>query len=97
MSDQAAEIAPNDRRDDEYELDPDLVAAVVESSAVGDRVAVLSLIDGLHNADIADLLEQIGGDDRRAFIDLVWADIDNEVLTDLSERVRDDVIEFEMR
>ena len=82
----------NDARDDEYDLDPAIVAAVVESAGVGDRVAVLALIEDLHVADIADLLEQIDSDDRRAFLDLVWSDIDKEVLAELEEGVRDDVL-----
>ncbi len=79
-------------RDDDYELDPEIVAAVVESATVRDRVAVLSLIEDLHAADIADLLEQIGAEGRRAFLDLVWEDIDKEVLAELEEGVRDDVL-----
>ena len=83
-----------DPRDDDYELDPETVAAVVESSHVRDRVAVLALISDLHVADIADLLEQIDNDDRRAFLDLVWEDIDKEVLAELEEGVRDDVLDI---
>ncbi len=94
MVEQHTEIDSEDRRDDEYELDPELVAAVVESSEVADRVAVLSLIDDLHSADIADLLEQISSDARRAFIDLVWADIDKDVLAELEEGVRNDVLDI---
>ncbi|MEM7060692.1 MAG: magnesium transporter [Pseudomonadota bacterium] len=94
MVEQYSDVDGEDRRDDEYELDPDLVAAVVEASEVSDRVAVLSLIDDLHKADIADLLEQISSDARRAFLDLVWADIDKEVLAELEEGVRDDVLDI---
>ena len=81
-----------DPRDDDYQLDTDTVAAVIESSQVRDRVAVLSLIQELHVADIADLLEQITTEERRAFLDLVWADIDKGVLAELEEGVRDDVL-----
>ncbi|MEM1300360.1 MAG: magnesium transporter [Pseudomonadota bacterium] len=81
-------------RDDEYELDPETVAAVVESARVGDRVAVLSLIEDLHAADIADLLEQIDGEARRAVVDLVWTELDNSVLAEVEEGVRDDLLEI---
>ncbi|MEM6660878.1 MAG: magnesium transporter [Pseudomonadota bacterium] len=92
MTEQTQEQVRGDRLGDDYVLDPEIVAAVVESSQVADRVAVLSLIEDLHVADIADLLEQIDSDDRRAFIDLVWTDIDAEVLPELEEGVRDDVL-----
>ncbi|MEO1493848.1 MAG: magnesium transporter [Pseudomonadota bacterium] len=83
---------PTLRRDDEYELDPATVSAICESAAVGDRVAVLALIEDLHTADIADVLEQIDTDNRRAFIDLVWTELDSSVLAELDEGVRDDVL-----
>ncbi len=82
----------DDRRDDEYDLDPGTVGAICESAQAGDRVAVLALIEDLHVADIADLLEQIDTDDRRAFIDLVWTELDAEILAELDEGVRDDVL-----
>ncbi len=52
----------------------------------------MALIEDLHVADVADLLEQIDAEDRRALIDLAWSDIDPEVLAELEEGVRDDVL-----
>ena len=94
MSDLQPDPSRDDPREDEYELDTDTAAAIVESTRAGDRVAVLSLLEDLHAADIADLVEQIGSEDRRRLIDLAWADIDNEVLAELEEGVRDDVLEI---
>ncbi len=83
-----------DERDDGYGLDPELVAAVIESVDAGDRVAVLSLVKDLHVADLADLTEQIGADHRRRFIELVWADIDQEFLVEVEEGVRDEILSY---
>jgi len=94
ITDPGRESRRRDPRDDDYELDPLIVAAVVESAHVRDRVAVLSLFEDLHAADIADLLEQVDGADRRAIIDLAWADVDNAVLAELEEHVRDDVLDI---
>ena len=94
MTELKPQSAEEDQRDDEYELDHETVAAVVESAHAGDRVAVKALMDDLHVADVADLLEQIDFEARRAVIDLVWEDIDNEVLAELEEGVRDDVLEI---
>ncbi|MEM0923208.1 MAG: magnesium transporter [Pseudomonadota bacterium] len=91
---QAVPGAVETRREDEFALDLDLVAAVVESVGVGDRVAALALVDGLHIADLADLIEQVTSDDRRALIELIWADIDSEVIVELEEGVRDEVLEI---
>ena len=83
-----------DERDDDYALDPDLVAAVIESVDAGDRLGVLDLVRDLHVADLADLIEQIDSEHRRRFIDLAWADIDQEVLVEVEEGIRDEILEF---
>ena len=86
--------AAEDERADEYALDHDLVAAVMESVDAGDRVGVLALIADLHVADLADLTEQIDAAHRRRFIELVWADIDQEILVEVEEGVRDEILSF---
>jgi magnesium transporter len=83
-----------DEREDEFGLDPELVAAVIESVDAGDRVGVLALIADLHVADLADLTEQIDSETRRRFIEMVWADIDQEILVEVSEGVRDEILAF---
>ena len=92
MSEQIAH--EEDRREDEYELDHTLVTAIVDAAHAGDRAAVLNLVADLHNADIADLLEQISADERREVIELVWEDFDNDILPELSEGIRDEVVEI---
>lgn len=92
MTDLQADQTQDPRREDEYELDPETVAAVVESARARDRVAVLSLIEDLHVADMADLLEQIDTEARRAIIDLVWTELDKDVLAEVEEGVRDDLL-----
>ncbi|MFK7941764.1 MAG: magnesium transporter [Paracoccaceae bacterium] len=94
MSDTQPEHSQDAARDDQYDLDPEIVAAVVESARAGDRVAVLSLVEDLHAADIADLLEQINTEARRAVVDLVWTELDNSVLAEVEEGVRDDLLEI---
>ncbi|MEL7153428.1 MAG: magnesium transporter [Pseudomonadota bacterium] len=94
MTDPQPDTSRDDPREDEYELDSDTAAAIVESARAGDRVAVLSLLEDLHRADIADLVEQIGYEDRKRLIELAWEDIDNEVLAELEEGVRDEVLEI---
>ncbi len=83
-----------DERDDEYALDPDLVAAIMESVDVGDRVGVLAQIVDLHVADLADLTEQIDPEHRRRFIELVWSDVDQEFLVEVEEGVRDEIVSY---
>ncbi len=94
MTDTPETMDAGARREDEYDLDPTTVAAICESAVAGDRVAVLALIEDLHIADVADLLEQIDTENRRAFIDLVWTELDAGILAELDEGVRDDVLDI---
>lgn len=93
MSDPQPDTTREDRREDEYELDSDMASAIVDAVRAGDKAAVLAQLEDLHAADVADLFEQIGSEDRNRLIDLAWDEIDNEVLPELEEGVRDDVLE----
>ncbi len=81
-----------EREEDVYDLDSATVEAVLEAVELGDAARVTELLDPLHAADIADILEQIGPDDRRALIALWSGQIDGEILSELEETVREEVI-----
>ena len=70
-----------------------LIPAVLEAVEAGDGPAVEEMLEPLHPADIADLLEQISGSQRRAFLALTPDAIDGEVLSELDESLREDVID----
>jgi magnesium transporter len=81
------------REEDDYGLDPRVVPSLREAIEAGDAGAIDALMEPLHAADIADVLEQIGGADRRALVRLWPQGIDGEVLSELDEAIREDVIE----
>ncbi|MCB1367770.1 MAG: magnesium transporter, partial [Rhodobacteraceae bacterium] len=85
---------PQDIDDNAYALDGDVIEAIRDAVEAGDRSAMLALLEDLHAADIADLLEQIGAGERRDFLTLWHKDLDGEVLSELSDRVRDEVLEY---
>lgn len=66
------------------------VLAAVEAA---DSVQLEALLDPLHPADIADLLEQIASDDRSALLALWHRGIDGEVLSEIDDSIREEVIE----
>lgn len=82
-----------EREEDEYSLDPRLVEAILDAVEKGDAGAVEELMHPLHPADIADLLEQIGPADRAALVKLWSAGFDGEILSELDESIREEVIE----
>jgi len=79
--------------DDAYALKTDLVGAVLAAIEEDSQLTLLQLFEDLHEADIADLIEQIGAEHRRRLV-LLWGDhVDGDVLSELEEGVRDEIME----
>ncbi|WP_342078608.1 magnesium transporter [Yoonia sp. SS1-5] len=70
-----------------------LVGDVRDAVERGDADAVDGLLDPLHPADIAHLLEQIDGRQRRDLIAIWNAGMDGDILSELAENLREEVIE----
>lgn len=77
-----------------YELKRGLVSQVLDAINRVDAAALDQLLEPLHPADIADLIEQISGPERRAFLSLWSTGLDGEVLSELEEGLREEVIEY---
>ncbi len=80
------------------ETDPDLdhlplIDALLPAIAAQDTARLSALLDPLHPADIADILEQIAPADRRALLALWKGEIDGEILSEIDEAIRDEVID----
>ncbi len=80
--------------DTAFELGDGAIAAVLEAVESGDKPRLLALLEPLHAADVADLLEQIGKTARRDFLNLWGNDLWGEVLSELSESLREEVIDY---
>jgi magnesium transporter len=78
---------------DAYGISADLVRAVSEALAKGDPAEVRRLAADLHEADLADLLENLDREERAQFVKALGAGFELEVLTYLDVSVRDEVIE----
>ncbi|WP_099826713.1 magnesium transporter [Oceaniglobus indicus] len=83
---------PEDEEEASYGLDPRTVTAILDAVEAGDAASLTALMEPLHPADIADLLEQIDGTDRRDLIVLYGKEFDGEILSELDESIREDVI-----
>ncbi|MEZ5777955.1 MAG: magnesium transporter [Paracoccaceae bacterium] len=91
MSEHEEDLAERD--EDEYALDTEVVDAIVDAVQAGDTATVDELMEPLHAADIADLLEQISSAERVALVKLWSKGIDGEILSELDESIREEVIE----
>lgn len=77
-----------------YALDRRTVAAILDAVETGDAARLTALMEPLHQADIADLLEQLNGPDRRALIRLYGPEFDGDILSELDEGLREEVIQL---
>ncbi|MBK8439991.1 MAG: magnesium transporter [Rhodobacter sp.] len=77
---------------DEDDLAMQRLDAVLSAVEAGDAAGVDALLEPLHAADIADILEQIGASDRAALLALWHGGIDGDVLSELDESIREEVI-----
>lgn len=84
------------RGEDEVEedgLDLRRVEAILAAVARHDTADLTRLLEPLHAADVADLLEQIDPADRNALLQMRSEEIDGEVLSELDDSIREDVID----
>ncbi len=88
----AADAETDTKREDEYELDADLVAGVVAALDAGDAAEARARCADLHAADLADLIEQLSSGQRAALVQAWGPDLDPQVLTELSEGARDQAL-----
>ena len=80
--------------EEDYSLAPELIEKVRAALEAGQIEAVQEVIEPLHVADVADLLEYLGRDELQIVIQGLWAFIEPEVLTYLDAAVREEVIEL---
>ncbi len=76
----------------DYELDRAIMRPVLEALEAGDAEALTAALEPLHAADIADLLEQVDGETRRAIVQLYGREFDGEILSELKDSIREEVI-----
>ena len=88
------EYIADDVRDDEMSgPDSRRVAAIIDAIAAKDKDRLDALLEPLHAADIADVLEQISAPERRDLLQLWSGEIDGEILSEIDESIREEVVE----
>lgn len=70
-----------------------LVSDVMEAVAQEDGATISGLLDHLHPADVAHLLEQINTRDRRDLLTVWPGGLDGDILSELDESLREEVID----
>jgi len=76
-----------------YGISPELVRLVVEALEEGKEAEARELTAELHEADLADLLENLDREERPQLLKALGEDFDLEVLTYLDDTVREEIVE----
>ena len=76
----------------DYSISSEHIKQVRNALQLNDDQMVLDLIAGLHAADVADIIEQLPQAQRAHFIELLRPDFDPEILVELDEYIRDEVV-----
>ena len=75
-----------------YAREPEFIKAVIEAAEKGESGNLKELLEPIHPADVADLLQRLDPEIRSAFVDAIRTEFDPGVLTELDETVRNEVI-----
>ncbi|WP_412563903.1 magnesium transporter [Thalassobius sp. MITS945101] len=85
-------VNPDGTTEGDYELSRKDVAAILRAVDQDDLQQLSDLLDPLHPADIADLLEQLNAYDRRRLVKLYDREFDGDILSELDEALREEII-----
>jgi len=83
----------DERHDEENRLKPEYIRSVRDALELGDKGAVYDLVEPLHPADIADLLELLDRDERGQLAAAITDLMSGEVIAELNDYVREDMME----
>ena len=80
--------------DDEFTPVSESIGRIIEAVDDGDQAALDQLLEPMHAADIADVIEQLSPARRRAFLSLYSGEIDGEILSEIDESIREEVVDL---
>jgi len=86
-------VGIKDPLDETFSLHPEFVSKVVGALDDDDRASIIRLVAELHYADMADLLEHLEPLDRARLVENMRDNFNSDVLPELDEAVRDDVMD----
>jgi len=91
----AEEVAPpiDTLHDEDDRLKPEFVRQVIDRVEAGDDEGARALVGPLHPADVADLFELVDSDDRRALAASLADLLDGDVLAEMNDWVRDELLD----
>jgi magnesium transporter len=87
------DATPNSVMDDETRLRPEFVDKVLDAVDAGDDETARRLVEPLHPADIADLIELAASDEREGLVKALAGIVSPDVLAEMNEYVREGLLD----
>ncbi len=87
------DLLQHEPHDDEGDLKPAFIDAVVAAIEERDRDRLRALVGDLHESDLGGLIEAIEPDRRAALIAIMGRDFDFNALTEIDENIREEILE----
>ena len=84
---------PDHIKDDEDRLRRPFVERVLDAVAAGDNDTARALVEPLHPADVADLIELAAADEREGLVAALAEIVDADVYAELNEHVRETLLD----
>ena len=84
---------PNSVMDEETRLRPEFVDKVLDAVEAGDDETARRLVQPLHPADVADLIELARQDEREGLVKALAGIVSPDVLAEMNEYVREDLLD----
>lgn len=88
-----AAVVDESELDEDDRLKPEFVRAVLDAVGDGDEERARALVEPLHPADIADLFELAGHDQRAGLAHALHGLLDADVFAEMNDYVREDLID----
>ena len=87
------ELLENDVMDAEDRLRPEFVERVLDAVDAGDDATARALVEPLHPADVADLIELAARDERDGLVKALAEIVDADVLVEMNDHVRETLLD----
>src|SRR5207253_6648565 len=85
--------APNQVMDEETRLRPEFVDKVLDAVDAGDDETARRLVEPLHPADVADLIELAASDEREGLVKALAGIVSPDVLAEMNDYVREGLLD----
>src|SRR5215208_7184200 len=89
----APELKPQAPIDEEDRLRPEFVDEVLDAVEAGDDETARRLVQPLHPADVADLIELAARDEREGLVKALAEIVDADVLAEMNDHVREGLLD----